>query len=300
MKVLGKDLEVVSCALCDSIEYETVVFKLRLHLVRCRSCGLVFVNPRFPRHIVWERYTPSYFRQEYLPAYGVVDDDVNLEPIVARHAAMLSLIEREAPGKGRIFDIGAGAGFFLAAAARRGWNGSGVELSAEAAAFARERLGLDVTQSDAEAITAAPGTFDAVVMFDVIEHLFDPLLVLRSAHSLLRPNGVIVITTPNFHALSRWALGIEWSMLSPLEHLYYFTAQTLVESLTRAGFRQPAILRHHPDWGVFDTMNPRSTHAAGSGRSRRYEWFVKSFGDRLQPLVETMGKGDILLATAHA
>jgi 2-polyprenyl-3-methyl-5-hydroxy-6-metoxy-1,4-benzoquinol methylase len=94
-------------------------------------------------------------------------------------------------------------------------------------------------------IDGSDGPFDAVTMFDVIEHLVDPMDALRRIRSVLRPGGLLVVTTPNINALSRWALGTQWSILSPLEHLYHFSDLTLGKALQRAGFTDPTIHRVH-------------------------------------------------------
>ena len=64
--------EIVSCAICDSVDVRELYIKFDVPLVECRRCGLVFVSPRPPREIVFQRYNPRYFDEEYLPAHGVV------------------------------------------------------------------------------------------------------------------------------------------------------------------------------------------------------------------------------------
>jgi SAM-dependent methyltransferase len=213
---------------------------------------------------------------------------------------MLGLIERQVPEKGRLFEIGVGAGVFLAAAARRGWVASGIELSPTAVAFARDRLGVDVMECSAETMPLDVAPFDVVVMFDVIEHFFDPMTVLRAIRSILRPGGVLVVATPNYRSLSRHALGSQWAILSPFEHMYYFSEETLRRGLHRAGFTNVQYARRYPGGGVCETMNARHTHAPESRRAVLYERCVASFGPRLYRMIQAAGKGDILLAISRA
>src|SRR5262249_1288229 len=161
----------------------------------------------------------------------------------------------------RLFEVGAGGGLFLAAAARRGWTVSGIELSHAAVAFARDRLGVDVTECSAEAMPLDVAPFDVVVMFAVIQHLFHPIIALRAIRSILRSGGVLVVGTPNYHALSRHALGSQWAILSPFEHMYYFSEETLRRALVESGFTSVVYVRRHEGWSPFETMNAKHTHA---------------------------------------
>lgn len=292
-------LEPVDCALCGSRACRPSYTKLGLSIVECTGCGLRFVNPRYPKEVTWQRYSEEYFLNEYLPALGVVGGRVDLQENQARHAATLRLIEAEWGGTGRLLDIGSGAGLFLAAAAQLNWSVVGLELSPAGVEFSKRTLGLDVRQGTAESVDSLAETFDVVTMFDVIEHLYNPIAVLRLARSVLRPGGLIVVSTPNFDALSRLALGPDWAILSPLEHLYYFSAASLSRAFLAAGYASSRIHKRHGRWRRWETMNPRHTHNPNSIRARAC--FVLFLGMLpLYPLVQRAGLGDVLLGTARA
>src|SRR5262245_29416400 len=165
--------EHIACAVCDSLESRPVYRKFNLTVSRCARCGLVFATPRATKEEIWRRYSPTYFWDEYLPAHGVVNGQFDLAHFDAVNAPMLALLASLAPAGGRMLEVGTGAGFFLKAAERAGWQTSGFEVSPDAAAFARDRLSLDVRQGSAEEISYPPGTFDAAVLLEVIEHLLD-------------------------------------------------------------------------------------------------------------------------------
>jgi SAM-dependent methyltransferase len=217
-----------------------------------------------------------------------------------RYSEILALIEAHLHARGRLLEIGCGAGLFLAAAGRAGWQASGIEVSPVAVAFCRDTLGVEVVECDAEQMPATTAPFDVVVMFDVIEHLFEPMAVLGAVRSILRPGGMLVITTPNFNALSRLVLGRQWAILSPLEHLFYFSEPTLRRALTRHGFADIRFVRRYGPWSMWDTMNPRSTHAPNSRRAALYEKGVRKYGPRWYHVVQDAGRGDVLLAIARA
>ena len=288
----------IPCALCGALETVRLYLKFGWGIERCRRCGLVYANPRAPESEILRRYSRDYFWNEYLPAVGAPGGRVDPDFIDGRHAPMLQLVRSRAPRGRRLLEVGTGAGLFLKAAERAGWEVAGLELSEAAAEFARERLGLDVRQERAEAMTCAAGSFDAAVMFDVIEHLFDPRTVLEAVRRALAPGGALVVSTPNFDAFSRAALGSAWAVLSPLEHVYYFTEATLSRLLTETGFHDVRFDRA-PWWlSSIEVMNYRSTHAPGAWRQRAYRALVSASFGAAAALVARRGRGDTLICSA--
>lgn len=288
------------CPVCDCTSSRPRYQKFDLPLVECSQCGLVYANPRLTPEEIWKRYSPDYFWHEYMPALGVRNGEFDLAYFDARHAAMLRFIARHRPGRGRLIEIGAGSGFFLKAAERAGWSVAGIEISSEGVAFATTRLGLEIRRESAEALSYPAASFDVAVMFDVIEHLLDPMASLDRVRQVLRPGGLLVVSTPNLHAVSRFALGSEWAVLSPAEHLYNFSAATLGRLLQRAGYKDVAFERHYDGLGVYETMNPRYTHAPASVRNRIYSSLVSVFGPLVFRQVQSLGGADALLATASS
>ena len=288
----------VPCALCGATATRRIYTKWGWGIERCRACGLVYANPRAPEAAILARYSKEYFWNEYLPAAGAPAGNVDLEWLDRRHGPMLELIARHAgPGR-RLLEVGTGAGLFLKAAVRAGWDASGLELSGEGAAFARDRLGLDVRQERAEQMSFQPGTFDVAVMFDVIEHLFDPKAVLIATRRALKPGGILVVSTPNFNALSRFVLGIDWAVLSPLEHTYYYTEATLAAMLKACGFARTEPVRRFAGWGPIETMNYRYTHTPHGLRARTLAAIAALPG--AAGAVAGAGRADALIGIAHA
>ena len=124
-----------------------------------------------------------------------------------------------------------------------GWQVAGVEVSDAAAQFANERLGLGRSDPIRRDPAFPAAAFDVVVMFDTIEHLFDPRIALSEISRVLAPGGLLLVATPNFDALSRWLLGPSWAVLSPLEHMYYFQEHTLRRLLETCGFDRVQFIR---------------------------------------------------------
>lgn len=157
----------------------------------------------------------------------------------------MAVIEPSLPG-GRLLDVGAGAGVFLGVARARGYDVSGIDLSARWAAYAREHYGAEVAVGDLSETTLAPQAYDVVTLWHVLEHLPDPLAALHKLREALNPGGRLVAEVPNFGAPSvrlkcRWLAatkheGPRWRHLNPREHVWHFERHSLRECLSRTGF----------------------------------------------------------------
>ena len=234
----------VPCGLCGGHDEQLLHVKqvpdgdrpTAYRVVRCNACGLVYVNPRQQEEYVTEIYRDAgYFSRAEDSTTGyshyVADKDLH----VLFFQEQLTALESRIP-RGRLLDVGCAYGFLLEAAARRGWQPRGVELSADAAEHVRREFGLPVFNGKLRDARFADAEFDAVVMNDVIEHMTDPLAELREVQRLLRSGGMVMLHTPNEASPWHWLMGSRWIHLKPAEHLYYFSPATLSEMLRRAGF----------------------------------------------------------------
>ncbi|MCP9489038.1 MAG: class I SAM-dependent methyltransferase [Solirubrobacteraceae bacterium MAG38_C4-C5] len=158
----------------------------------------------------------------------------------ARHA--LTRIERWLPGAGapgppRLLDLGCWVGFLLAEARERGWEGIGVEPSAFASTYARERLGLDVRREELLHVDLPASAFDVAILGDVIEHLPRPGEALDRLATLLRTGGprLAWLALPDAGSRVARAMGARWWSVLPT-HVQYFTRRSLITLLRRHGW----------------------------------------------------------------
>jgi 2-polyprenyl-3-methyl-5-hydroxy-6-metoxy-1,4-benzoquinol methylase len=292
------DAAALACSLCGGTATRELYLKMGYPIAQCEQCNLVYANPRAPHEKILARYSREYFWNEYLPSLGAAGGSYDLGMFDLRYRATLEMIGASTTGR-RLLEVGCGAGFFLKAAERAGWQVEGIELSEEASRFAVDRLQLPIRRERAEDAPIAPGSFDAAAMFDVIEHLFDPRAVLTATARALAPGGTLVISTPNFASVSRFLLGINWAVLSPLEHVYYFTENSLSRLLAATGFTDVRFVRQHVMWGPQETINFRYTHAPDGFRARGTEALVRIGGTRLARALQRIGRQDALLCFAR-
>ncbi|MEM1447571.1 MAG: class I SAM-dependent methyltransferase [Planctomycetota bacterium] len=163
-------------------------------------------------------------------------------------------------GEGRLCEVGANVGGFLAAARRAGWDAVGVEPVAACAAWAREHENLDVRSTTLQDAAFPEGSFDVVYSNAVLEHLTSPRAVLAEIHRVLRPGGVTLCDTVNWASQTRERLGGDWKLVDPLMHYHLFTPSTLAGLCEAVGL-EALELRSH---GVRLRPNaaPRLTGAA--------------------------------------
>jgi SAM-dependent methyltransferase len=225
-------------------------------ILRCASCEAVFLPPERQAAPAESLYGAEYFteREGYFFHDGVVDGSGHESAHVADFRAGLDLIEAhgEGAGRGSLLDVGCATGSFLRVAQAKGWRCSGVEVSAFAAAEARERTGCDVFCGKLEDAPFDGGSFDVITMWDLLEHLPDPLDGLERARRLLKPSGLLLVNTPNENSLLRRMArliyrGSAGSITAPVNrlyhryHLYYFAAPTLGLLFRRAGLEVVAM-----------------------------------------------------------
>ena len=221
-QTIQSGLEFVVCNLCQGTDTKPFAERDGLQVVQCASCGLVYVNPRRDAEHIFQHYNSGQSsRIQYYLDVEIADRRT--------FAEVLDLADRLAPGRGALLDIGPNVGACLMLARERGWHTHGVEINAEAARYCREQRDLDVISGVLEPQTYAENSFDIVLMGDVIEHLRDPLDLMRLVHRVLKPGGAVIISTPN---IAGWAGRL--LQIKPEEHLYYFAPATIEQLLRKA------------------------------------------------------------------
>lgn len=265
MKDVSRDFELVPCPTClatpSSLAHEGKDWALNnpaitFRIVHCDACGFHYLNPRPKLEILGRYYTDGY------APYSMGGDDKpasSARALVLREAygapahrprAAARVVARALitlrgarhfgfgipwHGQGRLLDFGCGAGKFLKRMHAVGWHVTGVDFSDVAVSSVRQS-GLKALQGSLPHPELSSASFDVVTMRHALEHVPDPVSVLRAAKDLLTPGGKLVIQVPNFASWEVAYFGDAAELLDLPRHLNHFTPQTLAEILRRAGF----------------------------------------------------------------
>jgi SAM-dependent methyltransferase len=166
--------------------------------------------------------------------YGYPDYDQAWRDARRLCLARLDRVQRLV-GPGAMLEIGCAAGYFLREASSRGWEVFGVELSPMMRKRAEETAGCRVFAS-LEQAGSWERRFDCVAMFEVIEHLDEPLHFMREVRAAMTPGAMLVLSTPNFGAPEALRNPQHYHWFSPPAHISYFTPSTLRRCVEEAGF----------------------------------------------------------------
>lgn len=194
-------------------------------MVKCNNCQFVFTKKIPSKQELLDYYSNTYDRTSYL------------SPItVKRYEEILDRLE-EYRHTGKLLDVGAGYGFFLEIAKRRGWDVYGTELTDEAIDHCRKK-GITMYQGEFQDLKFDIGSFDVIVSIEVLEHINNPVEFTQKAHEVLRKGGVFYLTTPNFNSFLRYSLKDKYNVIEYPNHLCYYTNSTLEKLFSEHGFRK--------------------------------------------------------------
>jgi 2-polyprenyl-3-methyl-5-hydroxy-6-metoxy-1,4-benzoquinol methylase len=230
-----------ACNVCGSGASHHLFTKRQWRLVTCDACGLVRVDPMPSAAQVATWYAPPSGYQ-----LGRLHGPTRYTRWEEQRSEWLASLTAAPPhAAARLLDVGCSTGDFLARARQRGWAVHGIELAKHLATFARVKRGLPVEPGGVDDVLPRFGSaaFDAITLWDVIEHLPDPLAAMRALHEALAPGGTLWLSTPT---LDGWVARFQWRVMRPLTgtwphpepplHLYQFNRSTMARLLAAAGF----------------------------------------------------------------
>jgi 2-polyprenyl-3-methyl-5-hydroxy-6-metoxy-1,4-benzoquinol methylase len=225
------------CVVCNGVVHDEFIKRTGYRICRCRSCGLRFLHPQPTADEIQEFYSKEYFGSGDSAVRGydayVADADNHRATFRKRLGQMPS------PKRGdRLLDVGAAAGYFVEQAVLAGWQAEGIEPSEWAARYAQEQLRQSIRHGWLEDAHYPASAFDAVTMWEVIEHVRDPRSLLLEVARILRPDGHLVLSTPDSGSQVARVFGRRWLGWSKVpEHLYFFDRANLSRLLEESGFR---------------------------------------------------------------
>ena len=225
------------CVLCGSECSKRVLGAKERMVVECRDCGLRALSP-----MPTLADLVAVNAETVHPFFAACLEDEESY----RHYFVNKLddLARVAPS-GRLLDVGCGAGFFLDAARARGYEVAGLDLSPVPAAYARDTLGLDVTEGSLHDLDTPDGSFAAITIFQTIEHEPDPAALCDRLYRLLAPGGALMVTTPAADGFVARAMRRSWFGYRNVEHVSFFSRRSLRFALEQAGFEVVSLQVEH-------------------------------------------------------
>jgi 2-polyprenyl-3-methyl-5-hydroxy-6-metoxy-1,4-benzoquinol methylase len=254
----------------------------------CPDCGIISLVFFGARATYAKEYFFSHYRDQYGKTY--LEDFDHIRRMGEGRLARIRKISRH-PWSGtvgerpRLLDIGPAFGPFLAAARDRDMAVRGLEISAEAAAYIRNELGIECLEGDFETeeidIRLREKSFDIITMWYVLEHFIPTGMILRKVNRLLRRGGVFALATPSGAGVSRRKNPRAFFERSPDDHFTVWTPHTARRALRRFGFRvrKTVVTGHHPERFFSGQTGPRRLRLAAlasrlCGRGDTFELYA--------------------------
>jgi len=178
----------------------------------------------------------SYFQNEQSTDMGYTDYVADKDNITKTFQRRYSQIIEHLPEKPRVLDVGSAYGYFMDVAVDAGARVSGVEVAKHAVLETKKRHGDVVEWGTLEESDILAQSKDLITMWDVIEHVSDPMVLFAAAHRVLRKDGILALTTPDIGSIPARVMKDRWLGFKPDEHPIFFTKESLTLALENAGF----------------------------------------------------------------
>lgn len=230
--------EKVICSLCGLDDLKQIYHQDNSRIYRCQNCGFVFRFPKFSSKQIQEMYdSKQLLENTYFSGLKKNYDQKN--PAVLMYQRELKKIDGKIK-KDKVLDIGCAYGAFLDIARNKGFEPYGVEISEKSSLYAKNNFNLNVFTGTLEQAKYPSNNFSLVTLWDVLEHLPEPIDTLKEIYRILEKNGMVLILTINSDSLiGKMANLTEKTkgFLYDYQHLNFYSEKTLKESLKKAGFQ---------------------------------------------------------------
>jgi spore maturation protein CgeB len=225
------DTDDKQCPVCD---YERINFfceKENSQYARCERCQHAFLTGTADVKAYEEFYQT---RTSHHASDKKLDWDYSDQKLRYVYAPLLSALSKYSP-IGKLVDVGCSNGAFVRAATKTGWDAVGVELE-KASAETAIRNGVNVVNDDLVNVGFSENSINCVTMWQLIEHIGDPTYLLQEITRILRPGGILTVSTPNIRSIAWTLLGARWRAVDPGVHLHLFSVNSLRLLFEKHGF----------------------------------------------------------------
>lgn len=217
-KVKAELLEQVNCPVCEAEAFDPLFVKQGFNFVRCKSCSLVYVNPRLLESATLAYYGDAADQQSMEDWMKVLASPANQAWQIPYFQEAVDILSKLIPARGRILDLGCSIGLFMEVAQRSGFECIGLEPEPKSREYALKR-GLDVRPDLFKDAGFLSSSFDAITMFGVMEHLSHPKQMLVEIWDALKPDGVVMAISPNVYSFANGTLHEQARTFTGRNHL---------------------------------------------------------------------------------
>jgi 2-polyprenyl-3-methyl-5-hydroxy-6-metoxy-1,4-benzoquinol methylase len=245
--------EGVRCYNCGGKEVSTSFVVNRFKHVRCKRCGMIYVNPRLREEITHKLYHESPYNEMY---------KIKLIPAIDYRKHILGTrkyqqISQGFKKPGKVLDIGCGLGEVLSVFKENGWNCTGIEFNEFAARYARDQFHLKIINKSIYDFSTEE-QYDLVMLWGVLEHFYNPKKILKKIHEILSDNGTLVIEVPSADSVlvrfyERTQYGVD-RIIEGDRHIMLFSLRGFEEMLKRTGFNPVKILSNGLDISTLNRL----------------------------------------------
>lgn len=257
-----------TCPLCSGKNWASLYELGVLKVYKCRDCSMMFLNPCLMPEEQKMIFSSKEFLTKVSGFFADYHDDSSwtTPKTSAAYASALEAAEAIVPSRGKWLDVGCGKGSFLTIAKSRGWQAYGLEPNFDTARRLKESHSIEVYTEDFFEAALPASSFDAVSLWDLIEHTPDPARWMKRCLQLLKPGGLLVIATPNHFSFLDMIVDISYRLsggkfltaigkLYTVDHTLYLTDVTLKSLYERSGFDYIRHLKVNTDLSRY-SMNP--------------------------------------------
>ncbi|MDO8472106.1 MAG: class I SAM-dependent methyltransferase [bacterium] len=289
-------MQPVNCALCGAAA-SVVRFELTkgtdspwFFINECQDCGHVYMNPRPTETELAAFYTKDY---HYDAFYS--------EHFAKQARQFYQELQRVIPAQSKLLDVGCSKGYFLHFAKQAGHQVTGIEYSADAAAYAKDNFDIDVKVGSVDAVELPAHSFDVITAFDLIEHVPDFQATLKRFQHWLKPGGLLIIDTPNYDSIYRKLTTDRWVGFDMPFHIHLFRPKTLRRALVGNGFKIKQTTTSHFNilsreglirskmFGLL-TIAVKLLRLTGAWERAQKSYWVQPVAHQNQPVNQTVGE----------
>lgn len=226
------------CLVCKTILFYQFTYQKKYNYYKCLRCGLFSTYPLPDRQTIKKHYKNRFqkgnydllrkYSKQYKRIYQNFTDEIEKTLLLKNKNQLRGL---------KVLDIGCFIGEFLELMKEKGAQVYGFELQKEAVKIANEKLHGRAYRIDVMNDKFPEQKFDIVTMIGLIEHVTNPIKLIKKCKKILKKDGLIFIQTPNTDSLFAKFMGKYWPPYSPVEHIHLFSRQSLEKVLRTNGFQ---------------------------------------------------------------